>query len=320
MCAIFGVLDFKGRLSPAQRRWLFQRLADAAQIRGTDASGVAYVQNGSIKIQKAPRPACKMKWRLDPSARYLMGHTRMTTQGKASKNYNNHPFYGKAGGQAFALAHNGVIYNDAALRDSYHLPDTQIETDSYIAVQLLEKQGVLSVEGLKQMAEALRGSFTISVLDSSNTMYFIKGDNPLSIRLFPQLGCYLYASTNEILGQALIGLGLSKTSQADIPIRQGDIMTIDARGQRAVSRFDDSQFLPRRYFFGWGWPQPRASFQPDDYLEAVLSYAQRHGVPDRELRLLLDAGYDIFDVEQLIYDPELRERCIREVMADFGVC
>ena len=151
-------------------------------------------------------------------------------------------------------------------------------------------------------------------------MYFIKGDNPLSIRLFPQLGCYLYASTNEILGQALIGLGLSKTSQADIPIRQGDIMTIDARGQRAVSRFDDSQFLPRRYFFGWGWPQPRASFQPDDYLEAVLSYAQRHGVPDRELRLLLDAGYDIFDVEQLIYDPERRERCIREVMADFGVC
>lgn len=320
MCAIFGVLDFKGKLSPAQRRWLFQRLADAAEIRGIDASGVAYVWNESIRIQKAPRPAHKMRWRIDPSARYLMGHTRMTTQGKASKNYNNHPFYAKAGGQAFALAHNGVIYNDVDLRDSYRLPDTPIETDSYIAVQLLEKSGNLSVESLKQMAETLRGSFTITLLDSGNTMYFIRGDNPLSIRLFPRMGCYLYASTDEILDNALIGLGLVKASQTDIPINQGDIMTIDAQGQRTISKFDDSQFYPRQYFFNWGWHQPKAPSKSDDYLEAVLEYAQRHGVTERELRLLLDAGYDAFDLEQLIYDPEFRESCVREIMADFGVC
>ena len=48
MCAIFGVLDFQGRLTPVQRRAIFQELADAAQVRGIDASGVAYVQNGEI--------------------------------------------------------------------------------------------------------------------------------------------------------------------------------------------------------------------------------------------------------------------------------
>lgn len=92
MCAIFGILDFQGKLTPAQRCWIFRELANAAQIRGTDASGVAYIQRGAVQIQKAPRPAYKMKWRISPEARYLMGHTRMTTQGEANRNYNNHPF------------------------------------------------------------------------------------------------------------------------------------------------------------------------------------------------------------------------------------
>ncbi len=61
MCAIFGVLDYQGKLTPVQRLALFRELADAAQVRGTDASGVAYVHNGSVQIQKAPRSACKMR-------------------------------------------------------------------------------------------------------------------------------------------------------------------------------------------------------------------------------------------------------------------
>ena len=34
MCAIFGVLDFQGKLTPAQRLALFRELANAAQRRG----------------------------------------------------------------------------------------------------------------------------------------------------------------------------------------------------------------------------------------------------------------------------------------------
>lgn len=322
MCAIFGVLDFKGTLTPAQRYWLFQELANAAQLRGTDASGVAYVRNGAIQIQKAPRPAGKMRWRIPPGARYLMGHTRMTTQGAASRNYNNHPFPGRAGKLSFALAHNGVLYNELELRHTQHLPDTKIETDSYVAVQLLEKSGELCPDTLARMAEALDGSFTITVLDARNTLYLIRGNNPLTIRLFPGLGCYLYASTDEILDMALDALGLSGLCQANIPITQGDIMAIDAGGRRTTARFDDTKLRPQRYFFDWGqWG--RAVEHPrelDDYMETVLEYGQRHGVPEAELRLLMDAGYDAFDIEQFLYDHELRESCVREIMADFGVC
>lgn len=322
MCAIFGVLDFQGTLTSSQRLALFRELAHAAQMRGTDASGVAYVRNGAIQIQKAPRPASKMRWRIAPEARYLMGHTRMTTQGAASRNYNNHPFSGRAGQQCFALAHNGVLYNDMELRHTHHLPATIIETDSYVAVQLLERAGRLCHDTLARMAEALNGSFTITVLDAQNTLYLVRGNNPLTIRLLPDLGCYLYASTSEILNMALNVLGLSGLCQADIPIVQGDIMAIDAMGGCTTARFDDAKLRPQRYFFDWGsWE--RAAAPPkelDDYMEMVLEYGQRRGVPEAELRLLMDAGYDAFDIEQLLYDHEGRESCVREIMADFGVC
>lgn len=322
MCAIFGVLDFQGKFTPAQRQAIFRELANAAQIRGTDASGVAYVQNGAIQIQKAPRPAGKMRWRIPPEARYLMGHTRMTTQGAASKNYNNHPFPGRAGGQSFALAHNGVLNNDQTLRRAQHLPATKIETDSYVAVQLLEKYGELSADSLRRMAESLEGSFTITVLDTKNTLYLIRGNNPLTIRLLPRLGCYLYASTDEILDIALDDLRLSRLRQTDIPINPGDIMAIDAQGQRTVTQFNDAQLWRPRYFCDWVWHSQATPTEPerDDYMEMILDYAKRHGVSERELRLLMDAGYDVMDLEELIYDNQFRVRCIREIMADFGVC
>lgn len=122
MCAIFGLLDYGGRLTPKERLDIVRALGKAAEVRGADASGIAYVQNGAIHIQKAPRPARRMRWRIDPQARYIMGHTRMTTQGSEMKNYNNHPFSGRAGRTPFALAHNGVLFNDRELQRSRKLP------------------------------------------------------------------------------------------------------------------------------------------------------------------------------------------------------
>lgn len=98
-------------------------------------------------------------------------------------------------------------------------------------------------------------------------------------------------------------------------------MAIDAKGQRTVTRFDDAHLWTPRYFCDWDWHSHAAPAGPehDDYLEMVLEYGKRHGVPERELRLLMDAGYDALDLEELIHDDQFRESCIREIMADFGV-
>ena len=158
MCALFGWLDYKGIVSDRLLKKLTQALANAAEERGTDASGIAYVKSGKVTIYKRPKPAHKIRFNAPNGTRAVMGHTRMTTQGNEKFNYNNHPFYGHADVN-FAFAHNGVLYNDKELRTERHLPNTQIETDSYVAVQLIEQQGKLDFDSLKSMAESVQGSF-----------------------------------------------------------------------------------------------------------------------------------------------------------------
>lgn len=319
MCSLFGLLDYKGILSPAERLRIIQYLSRAAEIRGTDATGIACVKGDEIQIQKAPRPARRMKYRIPPEARYIMGHTRMTTQGSEKRNYNNHPFPGKVGSLPFALAHNGVLFNDHELRRSRKLPHTIIETDSYVAVQLIEQQKELSFQSLKKMAEALQGSFTITVLDGENNLYFVKGNNPLTICLFPKYGFYLYASTAEILNRTLTALGMNGEMRIDIKISQGDIMRIDQNGKRTVEQFDDTFLCLHEYYSFLHWTSPvntQKKFDEDSYLEEVVNYGLSRGVPESELRLLIDAGYDAFDIEELLFDPKLLQCCLEEITGD----
>lgn len=177
---------------------LTQALANAAEERGTDASGIAYVKSDKVTIYKRPKPAHKIRFNAPNGTRAVMGHTRMTTQGNEKFNFNNHPFYGRADVN-FAFAHNGVLYNDKELRTEKHLPQTQIETDSYVAVQLLEQQGKLDFDSLKNMAELVQGSFCFTALDENNTLYLVKGSNPMCLLHFTELGLYVYASTESIL-------------------------------------------------------------------------------------------------------------------------
>lgn len=195
MCALFGFLDIGQQVPMKVLQRLLQALANASEIRGNDAAGIAYNKNGVMQIYKRPKPAHKMHFRLPEGTAAVMGHTRMTTQGSERKNYNNHPFLGHAGTD-FALAHNGVLYNDRELRHVKQLPPTAIETDSYVAVQLLEAQGELTFNSIRSMAEDVCGSFTFTILDSSNTLWFVKGSSPLYLIYFSELRLYVYSSTN----------------------------------------------------------------------------------------------------------------------------
>ena len=207
MCALFEFLDF-GRILPQKiLRELTQALANSAEERGTDASGISYIKNGKVSIYKRPKPAHKLRFNFPAGTRAVMGHTRLTTQGNQKLNWNNHPFLGHADVD-FAFAHNGVLYNDKELRQLKNLPDTHIETDSYIAVQLIEKQGKLDFDSLKSMAEDVQGSFTFTALDQSNNLYFVKGSSPMYLIYFRQFGLYVYASTETIMKNALKSVGM----------------------------------------------------------------------------------------------------------------
>jgi len=220
MCGLFGFYNYSNKEIKGLSD-LTNKLAQEATVRGTDATGISHNYKNNLVIHKEPKSAYKMNFKHPENTIAVMGHTRHSTQGSEKKNYNNHPFMGKCKNSCFTLAHNGIISNDDRLRKEYKIPKTKIETDSYIAVQMIEKQKILNNDSIKFMSEKVHGSFTFSILDDKNTLYLIKGDNPLSIIHFPKYKLYVYASTDEILFKALIGTNLFKE------IKKGDFEEIE---------------------------------------------------------------------------------------------
>ena len=304
MCAIFGVLDYKGKLGAVQRLRMVKALGTAAEIRGTDATGIAFFQRDKLCIQKAPKPAHKMKYRIPADAHYIMGHTRYATQGNAKQNQNNHPFPGRAGKQAFSLAHNGVLTNDWELQFSENLPKTDIKTDSFVAVQLIEKQEELSFESIQKMAEMVRGSFTFTILEQDG-LYFVKGENPLTIYHYTDLGVYLYASTEQILENALFSLKIEDAEHEIIDLEAGDILKIDNQGQQILDFFRMDSCLSYWPSYGLFAPKQKRSknhVTQQEYIQAMKTVAVFHGLEAEDIDSLTADGYTLDDIEDIIYN------------------
>ena len=305
MCSLFGFLDYGHQLSRKARSRLLTVLSTACEARGTDATGIVYNHNGKQIIYKRPIPAHLMWYRVPVDATVVMDHTRMTTQGSALRNSNNHPFRGMAGNTSFALAHNGILYNDRTLRKEFKLPATKIETDSYAAVQLLEKFGKIDFAGLQAMAEALEGTFCISMLTDKDELYFVKGNNPMCIYHYPAAQLYVYASTEEILKKAMLQAQLRLGKAEKVNLFSGELLRIDAKGKITRSHFDDSR-LYTAYSFSWprwdGYETVKRPYAEDsNYLEDLKAVAVFYGLYPEDIDALIADGVDPMEIEEMLY-------------------
>ena len=312
MCAVFGFLDYRGKINNAVLKKLIHTLSVAAEVRGTDATGIAYVRDGSMVTYKKPKPAHKVKLFFPRDTRAVIGHTRFTTQGSEKRNCNNHPFEGHCGKEAFALAHNGVLYNDRELRREQHLSTTPIETDSYIAVQLLEQGQHLDKENIKRMAELVEGSFVFTILRNDNTLFLVKGNNPLALYHFPTLGLYVYASTKSILDNALKRVKLNgKYSEVDVS--EGEILEINSAGNLSRNAFTMRDYI-HTMFNPYNWNYAKW-WMEDEREELLLEYCGTFGVSKEEVELLLEVGYDPDEIEELLMDTAAMKEAISEAKA-----
>lgn len=305
MCCLFGFVDYGHQLSRKARHRLLSVLSTACEERGTDATGIAYNHGGRQIIYKRPVPAHLMWYRVPLDAAVVMGHTRMATQGSALHNENNHPFRGRAGNINFTLAHNGILYNDHALQTEFQLPATRIETDSYVAVQLLEKFGKMDFEGLQSMAEELEGSFTITALTERDELYFIKGNNPMCIYHYPAAKLYVYASTEEILKKTMLQAQLRLGKPEKVNLFSGEILQIDAKGKITRSHFDDNR-LYSAFSFPWSrWEGHETVRHPyaetSDYLEDLKSVAVFYGLYPDDIDALIEDGVAPAEIEEMLY-------------------
>lgn len=310
MCCLFGMIDLEQKFSAREKSHMMSVLATACEARGTDATGIAYNSCGKLRIYKRLIPAHKMRFKIQKDAQVIMGHTRLATKGSAKFSKNNHPFSGKAGHQQFALAHNGMLYNDTHLRRSERLPATTIETDSYVAVQLIEQKKTLTFDSLRGMAEKVEGSFTFTVLSDQNDLYFVKGDNPLCLYFYPEQKLYLYASTEEILSAALEMMHISLGTHQKIVLDCGDILCITQDGTRAKTKFSATNRFGRWYWLSvWDNVSSNAKSRnystvsaPDPfYLQELKAVAGVYGYTPEAIDILLEDGYTTEEIEELLY-------------------
>lgn len=302
MCCLFGFVDYTGTLSVNQKNRLIRKLSIASEARGTDATGIAYNTSHGLQIYKRPLAAHRLHLLIPAEAHVVLGHTRMATQGSAKKNFNNHPFFGHVKGESFALAHNGAIWNDLDLRRTKRLPRTKVQTDSFIAVQLLEQQKALDFSSLRYTAEAVDGSFSFTVLSERDDLYLIKGDNPLTIVHFPKVGVYVYASTAEILNKALARCGNWLGRGEKVDITMGDIVKIDSNGRITRGTFDASK-LYRSSWGYWDTPlYPKVPHSEEEHLALLKSVAKSFGFTGEMVDRLLEQGFSTDDIEELLYE------------------
>lgn len=302
MCCLFGILDYQQSLTKKQINRMLSILSVACEVRGTDATGIAYNHSDRLCIYKRPIPAHKMHFCIPSGVHFVMGHTRMTTQGNELKNYNNHPFAGHVKSGDFALAHNGVLCNDDELQRTEKLPVTKIETDSYVAVQLIEKYDELNFNALKYAAELLEGSFVLTVMDKDNNLYFVKGDNPMCIYHFKERGVYIYASTEEILKTALYKFPYKLGKYQKVNIESGTILKIDRLGKQSASEFKFT-YPMRSYapYSLWNDFSYHKKSRANEYVRELKSMASVFGVSPEDIDALLAEGFTTDDIEEYLY-------------------
>ncbi|MEG0408625.1 MAG: glutamine--fructose-6-phosphate transaminase (isomerizing) [Bacilli bacterium] len=154
------------------------------EYRGYDSAGIAYSEEGLIKIIKEKGKLENLKKKLDMNilSNLGIGHTRWATHGEANL-VNSHPH--KVG--KVTIVHNGIIENYSEIKEELREAGYNFisDTDSEVGAALLDKiyNETKSVEQtLSLFLKKTRGAYALGIIiDGDNHLYALKKDSPLII-------------------------------------------------------------------------------------------------------------------------------------------
>jgi len=225
MCGLAGIVIKEEKRNAGQMasiRHLAGELLMSAQVRGDHATGLAIIdRDGQYLIHKRALPAKELVATdefeaaialIDENTGAVIGHTRYATQGSPKISKNNHPI--RAG--SVIGAHNGWVSNDDELFSKYGLKRFA-EVDSEVLFRMLDSAETPD-DFYKDMLKNVQGKVSMVWADVEypEHVYIFKGNNPLEMVFIKSLGVYAYASTLEILKEALLYGGIIKYRRAKI--------------------------------------------------------------------------------------------------------
>ncbi len=141
------------------------------EYRGYDSSGIAYIENGILKCEKAVGKVAELKKKLDGNkfnTHVGIVHTRWATHGAPTME-NAHPHVDCH--SEIAVVHNGIIENydylKSRLEQEGHI--FRSETDTEVLAHLIEKyfQGNLETAVMKALKE-VEGTYGIAVISAKD--------------------------------------------------------------------------------------------------------------------------------------------------------
>jgi glucosamine--fructose-6-phosphate aminotransferase (isomerizing) len=178
MCGIVGYLGSQDAVSV-----LINGLK-TLEYRGYDSAGVAYLNDGVLKVHKKMGRIAVLDNYLGTQqwhTRIGIGHTRWATHGRPSDR-NAHPHFDC--NHKFAVVHNGIIENFAELREQLLARGHRFtsETDTEVLAHLVEEtyRGSLRL-ALRDALQQVRGSYTVVLLSEYHPDRIVasRKDNPL---------------------------------------------------------------------------------------------------------------------------------------------
>ena len=238
MCGILGIAFLSGHKvkDPELQKTLLKRLLVRSKIRGSDATGVAFVSHSNIAVIKHNINAIDFintDFYAEAIERYLdgkdksfgrtdiiLGHTRLQTKGSHHDRNNNHPV---VGGKIIGI-HNGNISNDDILFDEYIkvFPDVfkrKAWVDTEIIFRLINHYrhfvGLPIYEAILATSDAITGSYACAFIDAGSPwmLYLFRDYSPTDVFHYPKCGLVIFASTEYFVSKAVAGLGLGDSIQ-----------------------------------------------------------------------------------------------------------
>lgn len=181
MCGIVGCVSNKQNTVHV----LIEGLS-ALEYRGYDSAGIAFNNNGKIKIIKVQGKINKLKGKTEKYKSIAgIGHTRWATHG-APTEINAHPHKVND----VTIVHNGIIENynelkETLIKDGYKFIS---ETDTEVAAAVISKMYKRTknkIDAIMQSTKILKGAYAFGIMfdDEPETIYAIRKDSPLIVAI-----------------------------------------------------------------------------------------------------------------------------------------
>lgn len=233
MCGIWGIIDFKNKLSAVEKYYLARMLAVQNEGRGKDAAGFAWVDNvGRKHIHKCDDLARNLDFDLIKDAPFIVGHTRQGTIGDKTV-VQAHPFSYRD----HILTHNGTCFTEHSKFDWAQGPSG---VDSETLLRYIVATGGFTKDNLKAFAKEWNvASYALGTILPDNTFISVRETNPFKYTVVKD-SVVVYSSDEDHLKNALIFLGIPYHSEGVKTYEETEMLTVNADGLK-IEKYRDKK-------------------------------------------------------------------------------